>query len=220
MYIVAHNLSREILREFALRMPTQYAAAMWRTALLLAVMGIALAVLPQNAKPESRATSSPQLPYLDWKACPFEGCQYGPWTARKPGIVFDTWKPERKEIARLAKGDKVTGETGVAITYEPGVVRMDRDLPEERLKRGDTILTYTYRGEGVSAVWFNGRFYREFDLSFTKWPDGRGCGGDHCAATYVKPGKKAWWAQIKLKSGATGWVNMEGAKFDGTDALE
>jgi len=28
---------------------------------------------------------------------------------------------------------------------------MDRDLPGEGLRRGDTVLTYTYLGEGISG---------------------------------------------------------------------
>jgi hypothetical protein len=168
---------------------------------------------------ESKAMPAPKLPFLDWKACPFEGCAYREWTARKPVVVYDTWEQKRRPVARLSAGDVVTGVTGVVITFKPGVIRMDRDLAAEKLKRGDTILTYTYRGEGVSAVWFNGRYYSEFEISFAKWPDGSGCGGAHCAATYVALGNKIWWAQVKLKSGSAGWVNMNEAEFDGVDLL-
>jgi len=31
--------------------------------------------------------------------------------------------------------------------------------------------------------------------------------------------KKEWWAKIKLKSGQTGWVNMDTAEFGGVDVL-
>ena len=92
--------------------------------------------------------------------------------------VYDTWKPERRPIAQLAEGDKVTGITGAVVTFKPGLIRMDRDLPDQNLRRGDTVLTYAYRGEGFSAVWFKGKYHRRFDISFAKWPDGTGCGGD------------------------------------------
>jgi len=81
------------------------------------------------------------------------------------------------------------------------------------------ILTYNYRSEGYSAVWFKGRYYSEFDISFTKWPDGQGCGGAHCAATYVNLGKKVWWANVKLKSGRMAWVSMDQHDFKGLDLL-
>jgi hypothetical protein len=32
-------------------------------------------------------------------------------------------------------------------------------------------------------------------------------------------GMKTWWAQVKLQSGRTGWVNMNEAEFDGVDQL-
>jgi hypothetical protein len=86
---------------------------------------------------------------------------------------------------------------------------MDRDLPAEGLRSGDTLLTYAYRGEGFSAVWFKGKYYSDFDISFAKWPDGTGCGGAHCAATYLDLGKKSWWTEVKLESGRTGWVEMD-----------
>lgn len=161
----------------------------------------------------------PTLPFIDRGACPFEGCQYGPWTATKRTTVYDNWEPGRKAIAHLAIGEKVTGMTGLVITYKPGVIRMDRDLPEVGLKRGDTILTYTYHGEGTSTVWVNGRFYADFDLSFASGPNGSGCHGTDCAATYVTQGRKVWWAEVKLADGRTGWVNMSEATLDGVDAL-
>jgi hypothetical protein len=166
-----------------------------------------------------KAMSPPAVPFYDWKACPFEGCSYRRWTARKAVASYDTWKQDRQPVAQISVGDVVVGVTGVVITFKPGVIHMDRDLPDIGLKRGDTILTYAYRGEGFSAVWFKGNYYSEFDISFTKWPDGQGCGGAHCAATYVDPGRKVWWAKVKLKSGRTAWVNMDQADFAGVDML-
>jgi hypothetical protein len=168
---------------------------------------------------QPKVESVPALPFYDWKACPFEGCSYRQWTARKRIVVYNTWKQDGQPVAQLSIGDSVLGVTGLVITFRPGVIRLDRDLPEHNLKRGETILTYTYRGEGFSAVWFKGRYYSEFDISFAKWPDGSGCGGAHCAVTYVDLGKKVWWARVKLKSGLSGWVNMETAEFDGVDML-
>jgi hypothetical protein len=99
------------------------------------------------------------------------------------------------------------------------MIRLDRDLPGDSLKQGDLISTYAFRGEGFSAVWFHGRYYPEFDISFTKWPDGTGCGGAHCAATYVDLGKKEWWVEVKLASGISGWVDMEQTRVSGVYML-
>ena len=161
--------------------------------------------------------AEPALPYLDWGACPFEKCLYGRWSARDTITVYDTWKPERREIAKLSTGEKVTGVTGIVITDKPGTVRMDRDLPDQRLKRGDVILTYADRGEGYAAAWLKDRFYHDFDVSFAKRPDGSGCGNGHCAATWVDLGKHRWWAQIRLNSGTVGWVDMNHGFLGGFD---
>ena len=172
------------------------------------------------AAPESPSyvvQPTPTLPFFDWNACPFEGCTYGEWTAAAAVEVFDSWKPSRKRIATLPIKTVVTGVSGVVITYKPGIIRLNNDLPDDDLQRGDTILTYTYRGEGFCVAWFKGRFYREFDITFAKWPDGSGCLGNDCAGNYVDLGEKVWWAKVKMRSGVVGWVNMNEAKFGGVD---
>lgn len=157
------------------------------------------------------AEAPPPLPVYDWNACPYEGCMYGPWIARKPATAYETWKPGRRVVAQISKDEVLTGLNGVVITFRPGVIHVDRDIKGTDLRRGDSILTYAFRGEGFSAVWFKRRFESDFDISFTRWPDGTGCGNEHCAATYIDLGRKEWWAQVKLRSGRTGWVSMEHA---------
>lgn len=175
----------------------------------IALAGSSLILGQTPGAPEFKVMAEPALPFFDWGVCPFETCMYRQWTARDAITVYDTWKPERRPIATLSAGETVTGVTGVVITNRAGVVRMDRDLPERNLKRGDILLTYAYRGEGYWAAWLNGRLYGEFDLTFAKLPDGTGCGGAHCAATFVDRGDYRWWAQVRAKSGATGWVDMD-----------
>lgn len=173
--------------------------------------------VPAPESPSYAVQPAPSLPFYDWNACPFEGCTYGEWTAEATVEVFDTWKPSRKRIATVRTKAVVTGISGAVITYKPGVIRLNEDLPRDDLQRGDTILTYTYRGEGFSAVWFKGRFYRDYDITFAKWPDGSGCLGNDCAANYVDLGEKVWWAKVRMRSGVVGWVNMNEAKFGGVD---
>jgi len=183
---------------------------------LMICAGIFPSAFGQDAHPPggpSNAMATPALPVYDWGACPYEGCAYRQWTAHRAVTVYDTWKQERGPIAQLATGDKVTGITGVVITIMPGLIRMDRDLPDQDLRRGDIVLTYAYRGEGYSAVWFKGRYHSDFDISFAKWPDGTGRGGAHCAATYTELGRKSWWAEVKVESGRMGWVEMDLAQM-------
>ena len=191
---------------------------MWKGILALACGMLAFAQGPGPVPAESKVMAAPALPYLDWNACPFEGCIYREWTARKSIVVYDTWNSKRKKVAAVGAGDRVTGVSGVVITSRPGKIRMDRDLPEEGLHRGDTILTYTYLGEGLSSVWFKGRFYPEFDITFAR-SDGPRCSDSSCSASYIDMGVKTWWAEVKLPSGRIGWVNMNQADFDGIDQL-
>jgi hypothetical protein len=163
----------------------------------------------------------PDLPFFDWNACPFEGCTYGQWTVRKPVVVYDTWKRTRRQVAKLAEGDKVVATTGVVITYQPGIIRANVDLPEYcGLKKGDIVYTYSYRGEGAWAVWLNGKYHDAYCVPPTPGPNEPRCRED-CAATELQAGKKEWWAKIKLPSGKTAWVNMdkEFESFDGVDSL-
>jgi len=105
--------------------------------------------IPESAE-QSEPMPLPALPFYDWNVCPGEGCTYGQWIARKSIAVYDVWKKNRRLIARLSVGDKVTGVTGIVITFRPGMIEINRDLPDKHLKSGDTLLTYTYRGEVVS----------------------------------------------------------------------
>lgn len=180
---------------------------MRRALQIAALAGFAAGCAVSQEKP-------PVLPFADHGVCPGEYCGYREWTARKPAVVYDTWESKRQQIAGIVAGEKVVARTGLVLTVRAGVIRMDLDLPERNLKAGDTILTYAYSGEGFSAAWVNGKYEPLYDISFARWPDGTGCGGAHCAATYIDLGEKIWWAQVELSSGKTGWINMTASDFE------
>jgi hypothetical protein len=95
-----------------------------------------------------------------------------------------------------------------------------RNLVEEKrnVQREGTSRSHK-PGRRLFRVWFKGRFYSGFDITFAKRPDGIGWGGTECVGTYGDLGKKVWWAEVKLKSGQTGWVDMSQASLDGVDLL-
>ena len=194
-------------------------AAGSRRSLLVALLLLFLTGVTPAQHAKGKVAPVPVLPFYAENACPFEGCAYREWTALSDTPAFSTWDRRRKQHATVRKGAKVVALGGIVITSRPGVIHLDRDYPEAGLKRGDTVLTYTYLGEGFSQVWVNGRFFETYDISFTKWPDGTGCGSD-CAATYVDLGKKAWWAKLRMKSDATVWVEMDDDRFAGTSLWE
>lgn len=165
------------------------------------------ALTPQKAP-------KPSLPKIDENACPFEGCQFGRWTAREPVSIYTTWKSGRKPLLTLVKGEAVTAITGIHITFDPGEIQVTAPMPEYQLKPGDRIFEYMDLGEGFFNAWFNGYWVKEFDGSAI---EGLGCARD-CTATLLKPGRKEWWVEIKTGKGTTGWIN-DADRFDGKDSL-
>jgi hypothetical protein len=172
----------------------------------LVVTQLAPAIVP-------RPVPKPTLPKIDQNACPFEGCQFGEWRARKSVLLFSTWKRERTPLRRLAKDEVVTALTGVHITFQPVEISVTAPIPQYGLKPGDTVFGYMNLGEGVFNAWFKGMWVEEFDGSGVA----PGC-SRNCSAKLVKPGRFEWWVQIRTKDGVTGWTKQTDS-FDGKDAL-
>lgn len=158
----------------------------------------------------------PKLPKVDLNSCPFEGCQFGKWTATDKVTVYSTWESGRKPTATLEKGDEVTALTGVNLVLEPGKGIFDRDVPMYGAVKGDTAYMYRNCGEGEADLWVHGRFIPCADLDFS-WQEGEGC-QKNCDGRWLSLPKSEWWVQVRMKNGATGWVLVKG-NFDGTDAL-
>jgi hypothetical protein len=192
------------------------------TSLLLQQAAIRVEAAPQQPEqkpfvaPFVAMAEPPKLPKVDLNSCPFEGCQFGKWTATKEILVYSTWEPARKQIATLQKGDEVTGITGVNLVLQPGRGVFDRDVPLFGASKGDTAYMYQNCGEGAVDIWVHGRFIQCMDPEFS-WKRGYGC-SRNCNGRWLERGKSEWWAQIRLKDGTTGWVLMDGS-LDGVDAL-
>ena len=174
---------------------------------LLAAPQLDPALTPQKA-------AKPALPKIDENTCPFEGCQFGAWTATAAVPLFSSWKDDRKQVKMLSKGEAVTAITGVHITFEPSEMQVTAPIPGYGLKPGDTIYAYVYKGEGVFSAWFNGYWVEDFDGSGVA---GAGC-NRNCNAKLVKQGHVKWWVEIRTKDGAIGWTK-DTDSFDGKDAL-
>lgn len=159
----------------------------------------------------------PALPKIDENACPFEGCQFGKWTALRSVPLYSTWKPDRKILRHIAKGEAVTALTGINIVLEPMEIEVTAPMPEYGLEPGDMVFGYMNHGEGVFSAWFKGYWVEEFDGSGVQSPDGSGCLRD-CRAVLRKEGRSEWWVKIRTKDGVIGWVKDTGS-FDGKDVL-
>ncbi len=174
----------------------------------------ALLALQLNPALVPHRAPQPRLPKVDTSACPFEGCQFGAWTATDAVPIFKTWKAKGPPVRWLKKGDPVTALTGINITFEPARMEVTAPMSQYGLIPGDMIFGYMNLGEGVFNAWFNGTWVEEFDGSGVT---GLGC-ARHCTAKLVKPGRAEWWVQVRLADGTTGWTK-DADKFDGKDAL-
>ena len=186
---------------------------------MIAIVRFIAVLLARQLNPSltPHKAEKPALPKVDENACPFEGCQFGAWTATGEVQLYSTWKSDRKPVSKVGNGDSVMALTGVHLTLEPEEVQVTAPIADYGLKPGDIVFGYMNLGEGVFNAWFNGNWVDEFDGSGIIGPDHSGC-SRNCNAKLLKPGRFEWWVQIKTKDGRTGWT-QETDKFDGKDAL-
>ena len=153
--------------------------------------------------------------FVDKGACPFECCAYGKWKTAVTTVAYARPDKRSKRIGKLKAGSKVTALTGqVQTTPSRFVVKK----PHERYKPGDVIWVYTYLGEGLFKVWFNGKMYEE-NLEFSPYGGsmGKRCEVDNlCWGELDKDLQMTWWIKIKSPDGWIGWTN-QGEHFSGAD---
>jgi hypothetical protein len=159
----------------------------------------------------------PSLPVIDENACPFEGCSFRKWVVRHQVALFSTWKEDREPVTRVPKGQVVSGETGVHVTWEPDHVQILKPIADLGLQPGDVLFRYMYRGEGFADIWAKGQFKKEYDCSFIQEQDGSGC-SRNCGGKVISEGRKDWWVRVKTAQGLTGWTK-ETDSFDCMDML-
>src|SRR5689334_8237624 len=190
---------------------------MFRVLLFLALTSVVAPAGQLDPSLTPQKSPKPTLPKIDHNACPFEGCQFGKWTAVQPIPIYSTWQAKRKLLRNLEKGETVTAITGIHITFEPTEIKVTAPMPQYGLKPGDAVFGYMNLGEGFFTAWFNGQWVGEFDGSTINGPGDSGC-LRNCTGKFVKPGRVEWWVKIKTRDGTLAWTR-DGDKFEGTDAL-
>jgi hypothetical protein len=181
------------------------------------MLGILAVGLSAGQALTARPAPEPTLPVIDENACPFEGCTFRKWVVIRDVELFSTWKEGRQPVAKVSKGQIVTGETGVHVTWEPDRIQVQEPIPKLQVETGDTILRYMYLGEGFANIWAKGRWWKEYDCSFIVEKNGRGCLRG-CAAKVVADGRKDWWVRVRTSQGSVGWTKAED-QFDCMDSL-
>jgi hypothetical protein len=167
----------------------------------------------------------PPMPFVDWGACPFEGCTYRDWKAnRDVTLVGDPrmlWESPGGSppaaVTTIRAGETVTAMTGVVVFTAPGRVRttapldfivarpeFPRQPPEVvQVPAGAVAYALTPHGEGEFRAWFDGRLGV--------------IGIDGAPSTeLIDRAQSTWWVQIRPASGRIGWTDHPEA-FDGKD---
>jgi hypothetical protein len=189
----------------------------------LPMLAVVIGLLSWAIGTTAQVPAGPPLPFEDAGACPFEGCVYREWTARAPVQVRAGRRLGTPVVFRLRAGERVTAVTGVVVTLQAGRVQFDKPQrlttsagPLE-IRSGETLHLLTYKGEGFTKAWFNGKVYDDVDASsFINGACGKIPG--RCPGRILEPSRTEWWVQVRNRAGQVGWTR-EPEQFDGKDAL-
>jgi len=194
----------------------------FRLSTVLAFGVFLVGIWPLRSQPPD--SLAPPLPFEDVGACPFEGCVYREWVANN--IV--ALRVERRAGSSVAytvkKGERVSALTGVVVTIKAGRVRFRETVNlgsasgTLHIEAGQTLFLLTYRGEGFTKAWFQGRLYEEVDGAMAFFNALCDKDPSRCTGTIVERPQSVWWVQIRNTRGQVGWTDQPG-KFDGKDAF-
>jgi hypothetical protein len=130
-------------------------------------------------------------------SCPFEGCQYGRWTAREPAEVYSRINgPALKHL--IKKGEQVSAVTGEihAIPRKATVTKVYKTDQQQGINVGDTVYALCPTGEGGIAIWHAGKVARgSMDLTL-----------QYESPLEDKPLQWTWWVKVRLPDGTTAWL--------------
>jgi hypothetical protein len=163
---------------------------------------------------------SPNEPYFQWGACPFEGCVYRKWTALKDVVARRGRSRASAPTIVIGKGQSVVAVTGVVITTTVGKLRATADLelgsalPHVLVRKGDIFYVLSYLGESSYAFWYRGRIY--VDHQYLEATADRGRPIAHGAVQLIQPALWDWWSWVETNDGRGGWVHGNDG-FDGSD---
>jgi hypothetical protein len=174
-----------------------------------------LVAASQNSGPKSSKSpvAEPKLPVIDFDACgsPNPSTNSGkpmPYKLQADDRLYSSWQDSRTFVRGLASGTEVTQVGAVNITREPdrGVITGKVDEALRPLVRGDEVLGYGLRSDGLISFWGKGISFTEDyqNISFKG-----SCGfadKTQCHINITKWGVQEWWLQLKTSDGVTGWI--------------
>jgi len=165
------------------------------------------AILLQPAGSGSaKAQTIPASPFVVKDARPFEGCQYGAWTARDPATLYEAINGTILN-RRIQKNERITALTGEvhATPRRATVSSVDKSDKDQGIHVGDVVYFLHPLGEGAAKVWHEGKA-KDGSIDLTLKFDS------------VDPGKQTWdwWVKVRLEDGTIGWLKNP-RSFDGMD---
>jgi len=190
---------------------------MKKITLILAIAAITLvSVLPAFAKSNNKMVTedsvlqqspvTPVSPFVVQGACPFEGCQYGTWTARAPVRLHA--KVNGALLKRqIQKGERVMTLSGEvhAIPRKGTVTKVYKSDEEQGIHIGSIVYFLYPLGEGAAKVWHEGKAKdgsMDMALQFES--------ADTVSKTWV------WWVKVRMRDGTIGWLKNPSG-FEGMD---
>ena len=144
--------------------------------------------------------------FIDKGACLGEGCVYGErWVAQEAiGLLItpDSASPIAATVARGATVQTLTGEVHTV----PGrfvVYRSHRDFSP-----GDSVVLYTYLGEGRFRIQHNGELkVADLDTNPRRRAPERLCELDsNCWGSVQQEPQSDWWIKVETDDGVEGWI--------------
>jgi hypothetical protein len=165
--------------------------------------------------PQSQTNGKPRLPFTDDGACPFEGCQYGEWTAGERVVARRDANIGSPVVFAIRSGEKIKALNGKVITRQFGIVKMLKPVvfDEVEVPAGAVLYLLHEEGEGYCLFWYHGATHHQ-DL----YAEAVHKGNDDFPWDVISVPRTEWWVRVKNHNGRTGWV-LNPRDFRGMDAF-
>ncbi len=179
-----------------------------------------LGIAQQNSTTE---WVKPQLPLVDYNACPDERMRsiVHRFELEKDSALYSSWRDNRSTIGGVKAGEQLALLGAVNVTREPDKALIlpnglrslvkAKNLP---FKDGNEVLRYGRNGEGYWNFWLNGVWFTEHYEKVVE--KGSSCGfadENECTIKIVESGVKEWWIQVKNRDGHVGWILADHGAF-------
>lgn len=157
--------------------------------------------------------SNPMEPYVQKNVCPFEGCQYGNWIAKRNVTIYKEQSINSKKVGQVQSEEQVNAIKGDMVFTQIEKVLVTESF--NKFLKGDTVFILSYQGEGYYSVWYKDNIISTFIF----WENPRSS-GQEIKGEILCPSISNWWVYVKTQSGKEGWVDNTKHLFKGADIFD